>query len=382
MIPITKPSLSQDEAKAVEEVILSGWIAQGPKVKAFEEAFAEYVGAPYACAVANCTCALHLALLAAGVKPGDHVITVSHSFISSTNVVRYCQAHPLFVDIDLDTYNVSVDSLKQCIAANADKHISAMIVVHQMGMPCDMNAVMSLAREHGIPVVEDAACAVGSEVRMDTASSWQKIGRPQGDIACFSFHPRKLLTCAEGGMVTTRHDAYDAQVRLLRHQGMSVSDLERHGSEQVVVEEYPVVGYNYRMTDMQAAMGLVQLTKLPAMIKRRREIAALYQKALADITWLALPVEPEYARTNWQSFPIRVLPDAPLKRNPLMQYLLDHGVATRPGIMNAHKEAPYQGLATGLVHSEAARKDALLIPLYPSLEDKDVYHIVDLIRGC
>ncbi len=381
MIPITKPCLSSDEADAVKEVILSGWVAQGPRVKEFEESFAAYVGAPYACAVSNCTTALHLSLLAAGVKPGDAVITVSHSFITTTNVIRYCQAEPLFVDIDPDTYNISAEALSACLNENRDKSISAIIVVHQIGMPCDLKNILPLARQHNIPVIEDAACAAGSSVSFDDGRSWERIGRPHGDIACFSFHPRKLLTCGEGGMVTTRNARIDARIRLLRHQGMSVSDLKRHDARKIVIEEYPVIGYNYRMTDMQAAMGIVQLGKLSEMVARRRQIAALYKEALSGVSWLRLPVEPCWCQTNWQSFAIRLLEGAPKARDDFMQYLLDAGVATRPGIMNAHEEAPYSREGLKLPCSEAARQSVVLIPMYSLLTDEEIQKVIELIKN-
>ncbi len=261
MIPITKPMMDEREAEAARRAILSGWVSQGPEVAAFEREFAEFVGAPHACAVSSCTTALHLALLAVGVQPGDEVITVSHSYIATANAIRYCGAVPVFVDIDPATFNLDPAHIENAVTGRT----RAVLCVHQMGMPCDLAGILQAAGRHALPVVEDAACAIGSEVLWD--GRWEKIGKPHGDVACFSFHPRKVISTGDGGMLTTANADWDRQFRLLRQHGMSVPDTVRHGSREVIFESYPMLGFNYRMTDIQAAVGREQLKRLPEIVE-------------------------------------------------------------------------------------------------------------------
>jgi perosamine synthetase len=381
MIPVARPWMGEEEAAAARRAILSGWVTQGPEVAAFEREFAALVGAPHACAVSSCTTALHLALVAVGVQPGDEVITVSHSFIATANAVRYCGALPVFVDVGLDTFNIDPALVARAISPRT----RAILCVHQLGMPCDLPALAALSREHGIPLVEDAACAAGSEVR--GAAGWERIGRPHGAAACFSFHPRKLLSTGDGGMVTTADEAIDARVRLLRHHGMNVPDTVRHSSAQVIVESYPVFGYNYRMTDIQAAVGREQLKRLPAMIERRRELAARYADRFAGVPGVIAPREPEWARTNWQSYAVRL--EEGLDQRAVMQHMLDQGIATRRGVMNAHLEQAYppgtwRSTADGLQRSVQAQETAIMLPLYHDLavtdQDRVVESLADICR--
>jgi perosamine synthetase len=390
-IPITKPLLGEAEAEAARRAILSGWVTQGPEVAAFEQEFAAYVGGQYACAVSNCTTALHLALLAVGVQPDDEVVTVSHSYIATANSIRYCGATPVFVDIEPQTYNINPVLIEAAISPRT----RAILVVHQMGMPCDLKAILEVARQYSLPVIEDAACAIGSEILWD--GQWERIGKPHADIACFSFHPRKVITTGDGGMITTNNPEWDRQFRLLRQHSMSVPDTVRHGSKQVIFESYPALGYNYRMTDIQAAVGREQLKRLPEIIARRRFLAQRYHLMLADIPGLKLPTEPIWARSNWQSYCIRPSQRYDQDQLQVMQAMLDVGIGTRRGIMCAHREPAYSQEAWScgveqdncdcagsscdrLIESEKAQDTAILIPLFHHMSEQEQDTVVNELK--
>ncbi len=371
MIPIYKPWVGEQEAEAARRPILSGWLTQGPEVAAFEREFADYLGCPQAVAVANCTVALQLGLQLLGVQCGDEVLTVSHSYIATANSIRYLGARPVFVDIQPETYNLNPELLEAAYTPRC----KALMVVHQIGMPADLGRILEWARGKGLPVIEDAACALGSEILRD--GEWQKIGRPHGDMAAFSFHPRKLLTTGDGGMLTMHNPEWAERARRLRQHSMSLSDLARHGSSQVTFESYPEVGYNFRMTDVQAAIGRVQLQKLPALLERRRAQVQWYKDRLA-LDWQR---QPDWARSNWQSLGFRLPPGRP--QAEVMQQLLEAGVSTRRGIMCAHREAAYPaGSWAGgpLPESERTQDEVLLLPLFHDLTEVDMEKVAAAVE--
>jgi perosamine synthetase len=377
VIPVARPWLGEAEAEAARRPLMAGWVTQGPEVAAFESEFAEAVGARFAAAVSNCTVALHLALRAAGVGRDDHVVTVSHSFIATANAVRYVGAVPVFVDVEPGTYNVDPDLVEAAITPRT----RAILAVHQMGMPCDLAALSVIAGRHGLPLIEDAACATGSELLW--GGRWERIGRPHGDVACFSFHPRKLVTTGDGGMLTTVHEDWDRRFRLWRQHSMDVPDTVRHSSGTVIFEEYAELGFNYRMTDLQAAVGREQLERLPAMIERRRAQADRYAELLAGVPGLRLPVEPGWARSNWQSYCVELPPEC--DQRAVMQAMLEAGVSTRRGIMCAHREPayarePWLAAPSGLARSEHAQDRCVLLPIYHELTVEEQETVAGALR--
>ncbi len=367
MIPIAKPFLAKEEADAASAAVLSGWVTQGPKVSEFEEKFAAYVGAKYAVAVSNCTTALHLALIVAGVKRGDEVICPSMTHIATANAVLHAGAVPVFCEVIPETYNMNVQHAEKLVSAKT----KAIILVHQIGLPADIDAFRNLSARHGLQLIEDAACAVGSEYK------GRKIGS-HSDLVCFSFHPRKVITTGDGGMITTSDERYYHRLRLLRQHGMSVNDRQRHTSLQLIFEEYLEPGYNYRLTDIQAAVGICQLGRLDYIVAERRKTARYYQEKLGHIPCLALPSEKEGYFTNFQSYSILLKDNAPVSRDELMQRLLDKGIASRRGVMTIHREKAYGELCRGLSLpvTEHACDRSIIIPLYVPMEKKDMDAVV------
>jgi perosamine synthetase len=369
-IPITKPDLGEEEKQLISQVIESGWVSQGPKVAEFEEIFARYVGARHAVATTSCTTALHAALSVSGIGPGDEVIVPSLSFIATANSVLYCGATPVFVDVEPETCNIDVQKIEETVT----RKTRAIMPVHQMGLPADLDPIKKIAEKNKLLIIEDAACAIGS------AYENTKIGG-HGNIACFSFHPRKIITTGEGGMITTDDPTIAEQLRRFRHHGMSVSDIERHMANSVIIETYPELGYNYRMTDMQAAMGIGQMKKLSFLLDARKQMARMYDNELGKIPHIRIPQVPSYARHNYQSYWIELLDSASVDRNTLMAKLLEKGIATRRGIMAIHRELCYQAYAgIYLPNTDRLTDNTLLLPLYPALSAEEQTFIINSIK--
>jgi dTDP-4-amino-4,6-dideoxygalactose transaminase len=370
MIHVMRPLLGNEEAEAAAEAVRSGWVAQGPRVREFEEAFAGRVGAPHAVAVSSCTTALHLAMVTLGIGPGDEVVVPSLSFIATANAVRYVAATPVFADVELTTGNLTAKTIESVLTSRT----RAVIVVHQGGVPADVDAIQALCQPLGIAVVEDAACAIGATYK----------DRPVGaaaELAAFSFHPRKIITTGEGGMVTTTRADFATRLRRLREHGMSVSAAERHASRQPVMEQYLETGFNYRMTDIQAAVGLVQLGRLDAIVARRREIAGQYAHALAGIPGLAPVRDPAYGRTNYQSYWVLLPDDFPVSRDQVLAELAADGISARRGIMASHLEPAYaRHPHADLTVTEQLTAQSLILPLFHEMTDEQVARVVATLR--
>jgi len=370
-INVMLPYLGEQEVDAVTEVLRSGWVAQGPKVAAFESAFAATMQAEHAVAVSSCTTALHLALVVAEVGPGDEVVIPSFSFIATTNAVVYVGAQPVFADVDVTTGNLTAETVS---AALTDK-TSAVIVVDQGGVPVDLDAIRAACDRRGITVIEDAACGSGSTYK----------GRPVGsgaEITAWSFHPRKIITTGEGGMITTsRHDWAD-RARRLREHAMSVSAADRHASVLAPAESYDEVGYNFRMTDLQAAVGLVQLKRLPEIVARRRELGATYAKHIQEIPELRTVADPSWGTCNFQSYWVEVAPSSPLSRDGLLIRLAEADISARRGIMSAHRQPPYAHLADpgSLPISEHLTDNTLILPLFHQMSESEQARVIDVVR--
>ncbi|HEX2052747.1 MAG TPA: DegT/DnrJ/EryC1/StrS family aminotransferase [Actinomycetota bacterium] len=374
-IPVTIPLCGDEEKQLLARVVDSGWLTHGSFVEQFEHLVARYVGAAYAVATTSCTTAMHIALLLYGIGPGDEVIVPSYTWIATANVVRMVGATPVFADIDLATFNVTPETIAEKITSRT----KAFLPVHQLGMPLDLEGIAKVAAAHDLIVVEDAACALGSLYQQKPVGSF-------GNVACFSFHPRKVVTTGEGGMIVTDDERLARRARTLTHHGASVSDVAKHKASTMTAlfaEEFVEVGFNYRMTNLQGAVGVVQMDRLEDILARRRELAVRYSQAFEEMPHVIPPFVPEGALPNWQSYAIRVAKDSPVERNRLAQDLLDADIACRPGLIACHTQPAYRSpdMPIKLTQTEEALKTAILLPLYPQMTFEEQDHVLHTVAS-
>ncbi|MBX3228443.1 MAG: DegT/DnrJ/EryC1/StrS family aminotransferase [Labilithrix sp.] len=373
-IPVTKTVLGEEEIKAVAERLLGGWVVQGPKVREFEELFAAYAGTRFARATTSCTTALHLGLLTLGVGPGDEVIVPAFTYVASANAVVYCGATPVFVDIDLSTFDVDVSKIEAKITPKT----KAIMPVHEFGLAADMDAILAIAKRHDIPVIEDGACATGTRYHGKHVGGFGKVG-------CFSFHPRKAITSGEGGMITTDDEAIATRLEVLRSHGASMSDLARHekGGASFALPEFDELGFNYRMTDIQAAIGVEQMKKLPWILSARQARAKRFNELLAGIPGLTLPRTPEGYEHAFQSY-VAIVEKSHEDRDRIALALQAKGIATRQGTHAVHAlgyyRAKYGTKIEDCPMAWKADRQSMTLPLYATMTDEEQDYVVRCVR--
>lgn len=373
-IPISLPVTGEEEWQATREPLMSGWLTSGPKVREFEQLFAERHQVKHALAVTSATTALHLALVALDVKPGDEVIVPAFTWVSTANVVLYCGATVVFADVDPFTFNIDPEDLKKRITPRT----KAIIPVHLFGLCANMDAIKQIAGD--IPLVEDGACAAGAAYKDVPAGAL-------GTIGCFSFHPRKSVTTGEGGMITTNDDRIAEVIGILRNHGASISEEQRHlGTRPYILPDFNLLGYNYRMTDLQGAVGVVQIKKLDTFIDERQKWAEYYSKELASIAWLRTPAYSSDYKHGWQSYVTFVdETKAPMSRNEMMEKLQEHGISTRPGthavhMLNFYKEK-YNIKPSDYPGAQAANDFSMSIPLHNRMVAEDYAFVVEILKS-
>ncbi len=381
-IPIAKPCFAGNETELIAEVMKTGWICQGPMVARFEQDVAKYTQAKFAVAASSCTTALHLAMLVHGIGPGDDVICPSYSMIATANSITYAGATAQFVDIDPNTLNIDANTTAEYIKehyssdlrnSNSGNKLKAILLVHQIGIPADIDAFQQLCKKHNLVLIEDAACAIGSQYK----------GKPigaSGNSCTLSFHPRKVISCGEGGMLLTNDESIAEKTKVLRAHGMSLSDHARHKAGCTTFETYDVVGYNYRMTDLQAAIGIKQMELLDSFVQKRIAVAERYNREFANLDNVELIKPPAYATLwNYQSYPIRLKHGGTAERNAVMEALERAGVASRRGIPPIHKESIYDRGIT-LPNTESVSARSMFLPMFPQLTDAEVEHIIASVK--
>lgn len=383
-IPISRTIFEEDDFKNIIKPLQTGWVVQGPYVKEFEEKWSKFTGAKHSIAVSNCTTGLHISLAALGIKPGDEVIVPAFTWIATANVIEYMGAKPVFCDINSVTFNIDESQIEALIT---DK-TKAIIPVHLFGYPANMEAVMDLALQYNLKVVEDAACGFAGRY------NGKHVGTI-GDTGAFSFHPRKALTTGEGGMITTEDDELATLMRSLRDHGASISDLQRHhGAKPYLLPEFPVLGYNFRMTDIQASIGSTQMDRAQQIYEARNKWAEAYDEALLDIEWLSTPLRDEGYIHGFQAYVCtfmanEVNPDnvseINAKRNSFMDYLQKHGVSTRPGTHAVHMLDYYKKKYN--LHQEdfpgayIADQSSIAFPLFPSMKQEEFDYVITTIKN-
>jgi len=374
IIPISLPVTGQEELEALKEPLMSGWLTSGPKVREFEHLFAERHGVKHALAVTSATTALHLALVALEVGAGDEVIVPAFTWVSTANVVLYCGATVIFADVDSITFNMDPEDLKQRITPKT----KAIVPVHLFGLCANMDAIKAIAGD--IPLVEDGACAAGAAYKGTPAGAL-------GTIGCFSFHPRKSVTTGEGGMITTNDDRLADVMSMLRNHGASISEEQRHcGPRPYILPDFNMLGYNYRMTDLQGAVGVVQIKKLDTFIDERDKWAAWYSEQLKDIPWLRTPQFGDEYKHGWQSFVTFVDESkAPFSRNEIMEKLQEHGISTRPGTHAVHMlnfyAQKYNLKPTDYPGAQAANDLSMAIPLHNRMVAEEYQYVVEVLKS-
>jgi len=383
-IPIAKTDFTEQDLLSVRKVLESGWVVQGPVVKEFEDIWCKFTGSHYSVAVSSCTTALHLALIAADVKRGDEVILPSFTWVATVNAVEYVGAKPVFCDIDISTFNIDVSKINNLITVNT----KAIIPVHLFGLAAEMDSILEISNKYGLKVIEDSACGFGAYYKDVHTGNF-------GDFGCFSFHPRKAITTGEGGMLTVSKQESAELLRSLRDHGSSISDLQRHeGFKPYLLPEFKHIGYNYRMTDIQAALGLSQMQRADSICSRRREIAGIYSDLLKSIDWLILPSYSNDYRHGFQSYVCLFRPEninetniqkINKQRNNFMEYLFNIGISTRPGTHAVHMLEYYRNKykieKTELMNSYIADSCSVTLPLYQGIKSEEIEYITNKIKA-
>lgn len=369
-IPVLKPSITEAEITAVAEVLRSGWLGLGPKTAEFEQGFARQVGSPFCVGVNSGTAALHLATRLLHLQPGDEVIVPPMTFVSTVHAIAYCGATPVFADILPDTLNLDPED----VAVKITPRTRAIIGVDLAGHPADLDELQTLAQEHRLALIEDAAHACGALYK----------GRPVGSIAsltCFSFHAVKNLTCGEGGAITCANSQQAHWLKQMRWLGISRDTWDRTGGETAYQWEYRVdeVGYKYHMNDIAAAIGLVQLQRLPTLNAARRRMAQKYYEALRDLEWLTLPVERAYVQSAWHLYQVK-LPDE-TSRDRMMHHLAEHGIASGVHYFPVHLHPCYRKLNAHCPIAAKLWRRILTLPLFPDLQTFQQEKIIAAVRA-